>query len=54
MTRTSDDGCYPLSIRCLDAYLITYVDKNILISHGNQCQLAKVGVRWEIFERVEL
>ena len=43
-----------MSVSSLDLHLVPDVDKNAVIAHLDQCELAEVGVRREVFQSVEL
>ena len=43
-----------MSVSSLDLHLFPDVDKNAVIAHLDQCELAEVGVRREVLQSVEL
>jgi len=51
---TGHNGRYPPAVGRLNADLITDVREHIVMAHINQRKLAEIGVRWEVFKRVEL
>jgi hypothetical protein len=51
---TGDDRRHPLPIRRLDTNLITNMGKDLLVTHIDEYQFAKVRMSGEVFEGVEL
>ncbi len=47
--RTGDERRHPLPIAGLNPNLIAHMDEYVMIAHGNECELAKVRMCWEVF-----